>query len=56
MRARWACLAKVAEGLNYAEATRAANADCRSDPASWKAPASKSLGAGSSGRGADNRK
>ena len=53
----------VAAFIDYFEANRdrmpataAGSADCRSDPALWKAPAGRSSGAGSSGRGAAGRK
>ena len=51
-----ACIDCFEANRSRIPATFAGIAGCRSDPASWKAPASRSSGAGSSGRGVAGRK
>ena len=51
-----ACIDYFEVNRDRMPATAAGSAACRSDPASWKAPASRSSGAASSGRGAAGRK
>ena len=51
-----ACIDQFEANKDRMPATAAGSADCRSDPTSWKAPASRSSGAASSGRGAAGRK